>query len=418
VSENTSTNAKPLEIGVPIIVDRNFSAEDFGEVVKLIAASGNVDYMQGWDQFVAWFPRSLWTTEYSPMAKAVPDADSFPDWMQMHAYGAALAPELGSCISVDSIRRGPTELTQSMLTHANIFKGKSIFQIGAGELKQCQPYGWKRSQGLKRLEDLYKIFHAYWESNEPVDFEGHYTTLDKAWIGVAKRHRPQLWGLGGGPKIIDLTTSYADGFATMAPKVFTSPEHLHESMTEMKRQLEQKGRDPEAFTFGIWASLLLHEDENALDRALNNKLMLFHAAVIGRLRQADWPERENMPAPMPTDWHYAMKMLPAILSEAEANEWIDRTTPEHVEKGWFTGSPEKVADMIQPFIDAGATWVNLIDIMPFVDDPDEDVMGRPSTISAPIARATPRTLELARLLKERNASGSPKATASAASTSS
>ena len=97
--------------------------------------------------------------------------------------------------------------------HAGEPDGRKVrLPIGSGELKQIQPYGHSGKEKLGRLEDFYKIFTLFRDNNEtPIDFEGKFTTLDHAWLGVARNHIPRIWGLGGGPKIIDLATTYADG---------------------------------------------------------------------------------------------------------------------------------------------------------------------------------------------------------------
>jgi len=97
------------------------------------------------------------------------------------------------------------------------------------------------------MEDLFQIFHAYWDSDGPVDFEGSHTTLKRAYLGGAKPYRPMLWGLGGGPKLLDLATTYCDGFSAAAPCVWASPDEAGAHITELKGELERKGRDPEAF---------------------------------------------------------------------------------------------------------------------------------------------------------------------------
>ena len=60
-------------------------------------------------------------------------------------------------------------------------------------------------------------------------------------------------------------------------------------------------------------------------------------------------------------------------------------------------SPEKVAANLQAYVDAGATWVSVIDILPTVLDPED----------AP--RALPRTLEVCRVLKENAVASAPRA---------
>ncbi|WP_236977239.1 MULTISPECIES: LLM class flavin-dependent oxidoreductase [Mycobacterium] len=373
---------------MPIVADRHLPASAFGAAAAAIAASGVVDDIQVWDQLTSWFPQSLWTADRSPLAALMADCDSFPDAFVMAAYGAAAAPGTGLVLSSDSVRRGPGELMQSLLTLANVYEGNAIFQIGAGELKQTQPFGHKRSQGIKRLEDLYEVFHRLWQTDGPISYDGHYAKIDTAWLGKAKNHRPQIWGMGGGPRIIDLATTHADGFVTMAPMVWNSAEEVADNIASMKRTLAEKGRDPEAFGFGIWSPLLIHEDANVIDRALDNDLMRWVTAIIGRINQGDWAGIGLEP-PMPPDWHYAMKLLPLKVGEAEAMEIVGRTTRKHSEQTWLYGTPDQVARQLQPYVEAGVNLVCLLDILPFVLEV-EDAMG-----------AIARPIEVSGLLKQK-----------------
>jgi phthiodiolone/phenolphthiodiolone dimycocerosates ketoreductase len=138
----------------------------------------------------------------------------------------------------------------------------------------------------------------------------------------------------------------------------------------MRAQLVRKGRDPDGFRFGVWATMLLHEDPNVVDRALDNKLTRWLTAIAGRVNQSDW-ESEGIEPPMPRDWHYAMKMLPLSMGSAEVEEWADRATREMAEKSYFYGSPAQAAAQFQPFIDAGVDFVGILDMAAFVLRPDE-----------------------------------------------
>src|SRR4051794_15779172 len=93
-----------VEMGVPINHYRHFPMQPFAESVRAISASGVVDQMQIWDQMTSWFPPALWTPDRSPMAKVLPDIDSFPDAFAQSAYGSALAPDLGLVFSTDAVR--------------------------------------------------------------------------------------------------------------------------------------------------------------------------------------------------------------------------------------------------------------------------------------------------------------------------
>jgi phthiodiolone/phenolphthiodiolone dimycocerosates ketoreductase len=371
-------------------IDRNLPAAAVGEAAKMMQASGVVDFMMMWDQLTSWIPPCLWNPQNTPLTGVLGDIDSFSDWNVMGAYGVAQAPGLGVSISMDAIRRGPAELTQTMLTMANVTQGKSIYQLGSGEIKQCQPFGWKRSEGISRLEDFYRAFHAFWNSDKPIDFEGNHAKFDQAWLGVAKNYRPRIWGLGGGPRIIDLATSYADGFASSAPVVWSSPEHAAEQIKLMKQQLESKGRDPEKFDFGIWSAVLLHEDEDVIKRALTNPLIAWTTLVMGRIIQSEWL-KEGIEPPMPADWHYALKMLPVKIGLDEAMTMLKRVTPQHSERSWFYGTPKQVAGKLQAYIDAGVTWVLPLDMLPMVLEPQD------------ASTSITRSIEVCRILKANNA---------------
>lgn len=377
---------RSVETAVSMAVDRNLPASAVGEAAQTIQASGVVDFMMTWDQLTSWIPHCLWNPDNTPLTGTIGDIDSFPDWNVMGAYGIAQAPGLGLSISMDAIRRGPAELTQTMLTTAHVTQGKVIYQLGAGEIKQCQPFGWKRAEGISRLEDFYRAFHAFWNSDKPIDMEGNHVKFDQAWLGSAKSHRPRLWGLGGGARIIDLATSYADGFASSVPVVWSTPEHAAEQIKQMKEQLEKKGRDPEQFDFGIWGAVLLHEDEEFIQHSLKNPLIAWTTLVMGRIVQSEWL-KEGIEPPMPANWHYALKMLPVKIALDEAMTMLKRVTPLHSERSFFYGTPKQVAAELQAYVDAGATWVLPLDNLPIVEQP------------ADAATAITRSIEVCRIIK-------------------
>jgi phthiodiolone/phenolphthiodiolone dimycocerosates ketoreductase len=308
----------------------------------------------------------------------IPDIDSFPEVRALAAVGAATADGIGMSISTDAIRRGPAELMQTI---ANLAEGRApILQLGAGELKQMKPFGWKRMQGLKRFEDHLRYIQAFWGSDDPViTLEGNYWNFDHAWIGGAKATRPRVWGLGGGPQLLELTTTYADGFCTIAPSVWRTPEHAGEEIGKLRHTLEAKDRDPEAFDFAIWPLLVLHDegDQESVEKVLANPLIRWIVAVFGRVTQSDW-HIDGMNPPLPDDWHYAMKLLPIRWAEQEVLDVVRDIPREMIEKSLLIGTPEQVADRLRAYVDAGVTWVMALDMMPFVVTPDQlpSVMAR------------------------------------------
>jgi phthiodiolone/phenolphthiodiolone dimycocerosates ketoreductase len=285
----------------------------FGEKLKLLHASGAVDYVHVWDQMMGWWPRHLWTPENSPLAHFVGDIDSQPEAFTLGAYALATVPEIGLSISTDAIRRGPTEVLQALLTLENLsgHGGRApVLQLGAGEVRNIKPYGYKRSEGLNRLEDHLRFYHAYRTTDRPIDLEGNNWKYNQAWLGRGgNADNLRLWGLGGGPKLLDITTSYADGISSLTPGVWSRPEQTSEQVTAVKQMLARKERDPEAFDFALWGAALVHEDEDAIERALINPIVRWLAAIVGRFNQGDWLSEGSEP-PIGADWHYGTKFLP------------------------------------------------------------------------------------------------------------
>ncbi len=259
-------------------------------------------------------------------------------------------------VSTDAVRYGPGELMRSALTLADLTEGRFALMLGAGEVKQCKPFGWKRSEGLARLEDHLRLYHEIWDAKEPFDFEGNYWKFDTAWLGGAKNYRPDIWTIGGGPKLVDLTTSYANGLTTVTPGVWSSPEQTVRNAGEIREQLRAKGRDPKDFGFGPVLMIVMHTDESVIDQVLDNPLTRFIAAIWGRLNMPDW-RKEGLEPPFPDDWHYAMRLLPQKMSEADVDDVLSRVSRDMVEKTYIIGTPDTVASELQRYIDAGVTRI-------------------------------------------------------------
>lgn len=376
-------NSKKVETAVILFSDRHAPAAVIADQARALEESGVVDYAEMSDQLNNFIPPSLWTTDNTPMASVLPDIDSPGDAFMAAAYAAAAAPTLKITVATDSIRRGPAELVQSMLTLAHMTEGRALFQVGGGEQKQCRQYGWRRGQGLARMEDLFRIFHALWETDGPIDFEGNHRTFKKAYLGGAKQHRPKLWGLGGGPRLLDMATTYCDGFSAAAPCVWASPEEAAQHIADLKRVLASKGRDPDDFGFGIFCPVLLHEDESRIDLALDNPLVRWMAATYGRITPSDW-RKSGIEPPVPDGWTYFMNMVPYHETPAFIAEVIAKSTRQIAENGLFWGTPAQVATTLQGYVDAGVNWVLPVDYMPLLLEPEEAVhaLGRSIEVCA------------------------------------
>ncbi len=352
----------PLETSLVVWGDRNAPASAVGQMVKAIEASGAVDRLALSDQLLNFFPRPLWTPDVMPMAAVLPDPDSIQEAWTTAGYILASAPSMGFTLLSDSIRRGPAEFVQAMLTLANMTEGRAMFQIGAGEVKNITPYGYKR-QGLGRMEDLFRFFNAVWDSEgKPFDFEGNHWSMKNATLGGARPHRPEIWGLGEGPKLLDNVTSYADGISSVMPVKYPTADKALARRDKARDLLVQKGRDPDKFRFGMLAATLIHPDENVIDRALDNRAVKWFSAMSGRITKQDW-EDAGLRSPMPDDWNYYAQMKPYSHDDSFVEDVISKTTRRHCEAAWLYGTPEHVADALVPYVETGISWIGVADYL-------------------------------------------------------
>lgn len=341
-----------VQTAVAVFGDRYAPPQALQEQAKAIQASGVVDQVVVPDQLNNFIPPSLWTIENSPLAAVLPDVDSAMDAFTTAAWIAAAVPGMPITLTTDSIRRAPAELIQSMLTLATMTGGRAAVLVGGGEQKQCRPYGHKRGQGLARMEDLFELFNRLWEADGPIDYEGHHATFKGASLGGARQHRPGMWGLGGGPKLVDLATTHCDGFAAAAPCTWATPEQAGAEIARIKDVLRAKGRDPEAFGFGVFCPVLLHEDPARIDAALDNPMTRWMAATYGRIDPADWAA-EGLASPVPDGWTYYLKMVPQHETPEFVADVLSKTTRAHAQRGFFAGSPAEVAATLAAFVEAG-----------------------------------------------------------------
>ena len=389
-----------VETAVLVDNNRHLPLTMLRDRVRAYDACGVVDEVMITDQLTSWFPRDMWTPENTGLATMVPDIDSFPDPFVAAALSLDSTEKVGISLATDAVRRGPAELMQSMLTLANLGGDRSItLQLGAGERKQCTPFGWKRTEGIKRFEDQLRFIDEFWNTDGPVNMEGNHWNFSQAWIGGAKPKRPRVWGLGGGPRLFDLATTYADGFATSVPSSWPTAEIAAETIAALRRMVEEKGRDPESFKIGMWVEFLLYDegDEKLVETALANPLVQWMGILFGRFPHGAW-EAEGLPLPLGDPaWHYSTKYEPIRWSAAEVNEILERTPRVQFEKCFKIGTPAHIAEQMRPYIEAGVDWIMPTDLMNFILPPDQ------------LEAAARRGIELCGLLKQgdRHIAGTP-----------
>jgi phthiodiolone/phenolphthiodiolone dimycocerosates ketoreductase len=348
-----------IRAGIAVWASRHVSPKSAGPYAAALQATGQIDYAVIWDQLTSWFPNKLWTKENSPLAEYFPDIDSLQDPFVTMSFAMGAVDQLGFAICTDATRRDAPELAQSMLTLASATEGHALLSLGAGEVRHINPFGRKRSMGLKRLNEALQVLRLLWTAREPVDFDGEIFNLRDAFIGNAgKERRPEVIAMGGGPRLTEMALKYADGFGTGAPFVYADPQEYGRVIEGHRKTLKELGRGDDTFHFGLHHICFITESRDDFERYVDNPLVKWYAATGGRINQNDWAP-EGIEPVMPLDWHYALHMKPNSMTLDQLLAVTDRVTPEMVRKTFFYGTPDDIAKQIKPFVDQGAT-INLV----------------------------------------------------------
>jgi phthiodiolone/phenolphthiodiolone dimycocerosates ketoreductase len=358
-----------LETAYMMWGDRYGGASAVRAQAEALQASGVVDRIICTEQYGNLIHGSLWTPENTPMAALMPDCDSMMDAVATACYALGAAPDMGVVLCSDANRRGPIELATVAMTLAELSGGRAQVWLGAGEIKNMRPLGYPR-QGLAKLEDILKVTHRIWEDPSPLDFDGRHWKLRSAIVGGQRNHRPQIWGLGEGPRLLDLATSYADGLASVVPLKFPSPKACSERIEHVRALLLDKGRDPDDFKIGMDVMMLAHPDVNVIERALDNPLVKWMTAMAGRVGTANW-EKAGLTSPVPDDWAYYRDYVPEMTSPQFIEEAISKVTRAHVEASWIIGTPAQVAAQVREYAATGLSLIGLINYLPMILDPDQ-----------------------------------------------
>ena len=337
-----------------------------------------VDFLAYWDQLSLITPRSIWTPDLVPAADYWNIDTWLEPWPAMTA--GALATERIEFMTVnDSIRRPPPIIAQLGLTMSHVSKGRFFQCMGAGETKQFTPYGLPRSKPFGHLEECLKLLDMYYRTNQPITYDGPIWSLKDAIVGLEPyQNRPPRLMVAGGPgKAMRFAATLADGWMTYLP-CCASPEEYAEQVAELKRIAEQAGKDPDGLIIMAGLANLISEDESMLDEIANNAAIRWETAAM-------WPEgnsfrrlmgRDN---PLGAEWSYPRDLIPMGIPREHALSIVAQITPDDVRRARFLGTPEQVADQVEPYLAAGVTHVLSYNFAGFVDLRYTDGVNRAET---------------------------------------
>ncbi|MET0988480.1 MAG: LLM class flavin-dependent oxidoreductase [Steroidobacteraceae bacterium] len=336
----------------------------------IAAEQAGFDFLCFGDSINMWFPRGLWTTDFSPLA-ALADVDQVMDpWLMMadcatHTNKIVMGPSV-----CDAIRRNPTNYAQMLLTLDHMSQGRCFLGLATGEIRHFTAYGIARDKPLTRLEESVKIIKLLRDNNDPVSYDGPLWKLDRAILAIPPYNSaspPPIFVAGGAPRALRIAGEHADGWIGLAP-IGGDVDELASCVRTIKQHATAAKRDPTQLTFMLQVMCLIAENEDEVEKMTHSPLLRWDSTAL-MIHGDDFEKWGFGPHPIKPDYNYSRDFTSMHWSTDDAWKVIDRTPPAIVRKTKIAGTPKEVARQVQPFIEAGMNWVNLCNWAMFVRDP-------------------------------------------------
>lgn len=342
----------PFTTGFPIGSGPPLSRID---MLTRVARVSGFDAVWTVDHFLGFVPQSIWDEDFSWVADPSGTPHAFFDYQALLGHVAGKAGSMQVAVGVtEPIRRHPVLLAQHALTLSHIAKKPPILGIGAGERENTEPYGLEFTKIVSRLEEALQIITLCFDSRGPFEFRGQFFDIPDAVMDLApaKGRRPELWIAAHGPRMLDLTGRFGDGWWPVLPY---TPESYAESLDAVRRSAVAAGRDPDRITPGWSVFTLLAETEADARKQLDAKSSKFTALM------APWYvwDRFGVEHPLGERFGGLVDFVPQRYERAEIEAAIAAVPLDLLAEAVVWGTPEQVENRMREFIDAGVRHLML-----------------------------------------------------------
>jgi phthiodiolone/phenolphthiodiolone dimycocerosates ketoreductase len=227
--------------------------------------------------------------------------------------------------------------------------------VGCGETENTVPYGFDFSKPVARFEESLKVIRMLWESEGTIDFEGQFYKLHHARLDTEpyEGRFPKIWIGASGPRMLDITGRYADGWWPMG---CYSPEEYATKLQAIRVSAERAGRDPMAIVPAfIWTCFI--GDDAELAEILQAPLIKAWALCI----PADLMRTKGFKHPMGEEWRGAQDINPGVLTRERVVSMLAKVDVESLLAFVPHGTPQQIARHLKGYVDAGLRVPKILD---------------------------------------------------------
>jgi phthiodiolone/phenolphthiodiolone dimycocerosates ketoreductase len=306
------------------------------------------------DHFAGFIPEKIWTTDITPLSFLQQSPHTYYEVTTIMASCAVVTENVKLISAVtEPIRRHPILLAQSFLTLDHISNGRTILGIGAGEIENIEPYGLDYSNQVGKLREALEIIQLVWSTHKPFSYDGKYWKLKDAVMSLRpaiKDRPPPIWIAAHGPKMLELTAQFGDGWipTLLQPKDFGDKlRTINNHRTRMDKQNE--------FTAALWNWCVLDKDPSICDKIIHAPL----AKAFALLYPASEWKRLGYEHPFGNDFYSLRDYIPMRYSREETLAAIDQVPSEVLREFYMCGDADSIIKSLEEYVREGLNHIIL-----------------------------------------------------------
>lgn len=314
------------------------------------------------DHFAGFVPESIWTPEVTQLAYLQQSPHTFFEMSSIMGACAAVTENVQLISAVtEPIRRHPVLIAQTFLTLDHISNGRVVLGIGAGEIENIEPYGLNYSGQVGKLREALQIIRQIWETHEPFNFDGKFWKLKDAVMSLrpaVEGKLPPIWIAALGPKMLELTAEYGDGWIP----TLLQPKEFGKSLRTIQNFRKKKSIDRK-FTAALWNWCILDEDESAWESLINTDLAKAFALL---LPDSEW-KKHGYNHPFGEDFHSLTDYIPMRYNKGQVMDAIAEVPKEILEEFYMRGDAESIIKQLEEYVLQGLDHIIMWNITPMFD---------------------------------------------------
>lgn len=313
------------------------------------------------DHLTGWFPKDLWTPELTWLGRG-PGRDAYFEWQTAIGAMAPVAGRARLAVGVtEPIRRHPVVLAQAALTLSHLTRRPPILGIGAGEAENVVPYGLPFDRPVSRLAEALEVIRLCLDADGPVDFEGAFFRLEHATFDLrpGAGGRPEVWVAAHGPRMLELTGRFGDGWYPTFPM---RPEEYAASLGSVRSAAVAAGRDPDGITPSFQAFCVPAPTDELARRWLEHPAVRFMALLAP---DAAW-RSAGLVHPLGAGFRGVVDFVPGAQPAELLWDAIGRVPADLMAEQTIWGSPATIVSRLRGLAEAGMRHVVLAPVSPLV----------------------------------------------------